>query len=419
MGPVTGWTDEDERLAVELKAAQTALHAGNRTMLELVARAQRCGLGVKGGYRSEADFLHLTQNITKAQANARIAAAEAVMARTSLLGETLPAELPATAAAVSDDAIGLEHVTAIRGVLGRLPAHLESSREWLEGRLAEWSRTFDPYGVRLLGSRVLDALDPDGPEPRDADPARSRLAIAAARGGFALSGWLAPEEHAILMTALSPLARPVPSADGVRDGRTVAERHGAALVEVARRLLAAGDLPADNTGNRPHLVVTVPLDALESGRGSGLLDFADGTLTGAIAAEDARRIACDAYRSYLRLDENDLPLSVGRRTRVVPRRIRRALHQRDRGCAFPGCVVPAQWTDAHHIVHWVEGGPTELANLVLLCPSHHTMLHQSEWSVSMVDGIPLFHPPPWQRAGPLRNLFHRPDLVVADRSRRL
>lgn len=104
------------------------------------------------------------------------------------------------------------------------------------------------------------------------------------------------------------------------------------------------------------------------------------TSSGSVASVRYADGSTGTDRSHVRLEENDLRLSVGRSTRVVPRRIRRALRRRDRGCAFPGCVVPAQWTDAHHIVHRVEGGPTGLANLVLLCPSHHTVLHQSAWS---------------------------------------
>jgi hypothetical protein len=96
----------------------------------------------------------------------------------------------------------------------------------------------------------------------------------------------------------------------------------------------------------------------------------------------------------------------------VNRATRRALAQRDRGCAFPGCECPAQWADAHHIVFWRRFGVTALDNLVLLCRRHHTVIHLEEWTVTMEpDGFPLFHPPPWITGGPRRNPLHRPDLV--------
>ena len=69
-------------------------------------------------------------------------------------------------------------------------------------------------------------------------------------------------------------------------------------------------------------------------------------------------------------------LDVGRTTRVVPAAIRRALALRDKGCAHPGCTRPHHWCDAHHKVHWVDGGETSLDNLVLLCRRHHRMVHE-------------------------------------------
>ncbi len=228
--------------------------------------------------------------------------------------------------------------------------------------------------------------------------------------GWAIGGWLDREAAAVLRTALSPLAAPQPAEDGTADPRTVDQRQGDALVELARRMLGTGTLPTEG-GIRPHITVTVPLTVLESRLGTGLLDFGDDTLAGAIAAEDARRLACDAHLACVVIGGRSEPLDVGRGSYTVPRHIRRALKQRDGGCAFPGCTVPAQWADAHHVAHWADGGITALSNLVLLCPRHHTLLHSSEWEVTITDGFPLFHPPPWIPGGPRRNRLHRPDLL--------
>lgn len=327
----------------------------------------------------------------------------------ALTGEALEPALPHTAAAVAEDAISAEHVTAIRAVLAALPAHLSAHHDALEADLAGWARDFDPATVRTLGRRALEYLDPDGPAPRGTDPASTRFSLTPQGSGYLIGGWLDREAHATVLSALSPLTAPLPAGpDGNSDTRSVAERQGAGLVELARRALDTGALPTE-AGQKPHLVVTVGLDALESGTGTGLLDLADGTLPGLVAAEDARRLACDARRSWLRLDTDGLPLDAGREHYVVPRHIRRALHQRDHGCAFPGCPVPPQWTDAHHLVHWAEHGVTALHNLVLLCGHHHRMLHHSEWTVTLTDGVPLFHPPHWQQRPPLTNPLHRPD----------
>lgn len=58
----------------------------------------------------------------------------------------------------------------------------------------------------------------------------------------------------------------------------------------------------------------------------------------------------------------------------TPAQVRR-LWLRDRGCTYPGCDAPPQWADAHHLVHWADFGPSNLANAALLCERHHTIVH--------------------------------------------
>jgi hypothetical protein len=85
---------------------------------------------------------------------------------------------------------------------------------------------------------------------------------------------------------------------------------------------------------------------------------------------------------------------------------------RDGGCAFPGCPIPAWWCDIHHVIHWVDGGPTSLTNCVALCGRHHHLIHHTDWWIDMTSAIPQFHPPPWLGAAPRRNPIHTaPDLI--------
>jgi hypothetical protein len=128
---------------------------------------------------------------------------------------------------------------------------------------------------------------------------------------------------------------------------------------------------------------------------------------GPIHPETARRIACDAVRTVVRVappggDDASpwtairplvLPLSVGRETRVIPPHLRTALNLRDQGCRFPGCDRPPAWTDGHHIIHWPDG-PTELENLVSLCRPHHRRVHEQGWRIHIADGIAVVEPPP-------------------------
>ena len=76
-----------------------------------------------------------------------------------------------------------------------------------------------------------------------------------------------------------------------------------------------------------------------------------------------------------------VPVSVGRALRIVPERTRRLVLDRDRGCRFPGCVARAH-LEVHHVVHWADGGRTDLDNLVGLCPFHHDAHHRGEFSIT-------------------------------------
>jgi hypothetical protein len=99
-----------------------------------------------------------------------------------------------------------------------------------------------------------------------------------------------------------------------------------------------------------------------------------------------------------------------RRRRTISPALRRALVRRDRGCRFPGCGN--RFCDAHHIVHWADGGTTTLANTVLLCRSHHRAVHESGYRIEVGDGTELMFIAPDGR--PLREV--PPTAIVADGS---
>ncbi|MCV7445226.1 DUF222 domain-containing protein [Mycobacterium paraense] len=108
-----------------------------------------------------------------------------------------------------------------------------------------------------------------------------------------------------------------------------------------------------------------------------------------VAALHLGPLLSDADRQYLTCDatcevwfERDgQPIGAGRTTRTISRRLRRALERRQRCCAVPGCGA-TRGLHAHHLRHWEDGGPTELANLVLLCPYHHRAHHQGHLTIT-------------------------------------
>ncbi|HWC42730.1 MAG TPA: HNH endonuclease signature motif containing protein [Actinomycetota bacterium] len=91
------------------------------------------------------------------------------------------------------------------------------------------------------------------------------------------------------------------------------------------------------------------------------------------------------------------PLDVGRATRVIQPAQRAALTVRDGGCGFPGCDRPLAWCEAHHLQHWLHGGPTNLANLALLGRAHHRQIHEGGWQLARGPDGRCTATPPHQR----------------------
>jgi hypothetical protein len=100
-----------------------------------------------------------------------------------------------------------------------------------------------------------------------------------------------------------------------------------------------------------------------------------------LSPQTARRLGCDASLVTVLEDENGKVLNVGRRSRVVPPNIRRALLERDGVCQYPGCHE-SRYVDAHHIKHWADGGETSLDNLTTLCRFHHRELHRGSFELT-------------------------------------
>ena len=122
-------------------------------------------------------------------------------------------------------------------------------------------------------------------------------------------------------------------------------------------------------------------------------------------------MGCDARILPIVLDGAGQVLDAGRTRRTATGPLRRALTVRDAGCVFPGCDRPARWCDAHHIVSWADDGPTDLANLALLCGHHHRVIHTDHgWQIRIAaDELPELLPPARLDPArvPRRNHYHR------------
>lgn len=241
--------------------------------------------------------------------------------------------------------------------------------------------------ITRTGRLVRSAADLDHEADR-ARAARSLTSMPGPCGGTEYRLVLDPEGAATIDAALAALSEPRPGPDGTRDPRPAARRRADALLDLVTRAVSSPD-GAPPTRTTAQVVVTTSYEDLTSAvRGAGT------TLTGQVLPpETVRKLACDATIIPAVLGATGQPLDLGSPTRLFPPRLRRALWLRDQGCTWPGCTVPPQWCQAHHIVHWAHGGPTTLDNGALVCEGHHDHVHRHGYTATITPHGVVWHRP--------------------------
>ena len=209
-------------------------------------------------------------------------------------------------------------------------------------------------------------------------------------GMIPFRGLLDPERGAAFKSAVDALAKPRPDKDECGrtigpDPRTPATRRADALAELIGRAVAAADgVPVTD---KAKIVVTIDWESL-----IGQVVGTGWTMTGdVLSAETVRRMACDATIIPMVLGRKGEILDLGRHERLVTRGLRLALWQRDGGCTFPNCTVPATWCDAHHVIHWSRGGTTSLLTTALLCDRHHVHVHRYDLTATVTTHDVTWH----------------------------
>jgi hypothetical protein len=192
------------------------------------------------------------------------------------------------------------------------------------------------------------------------------------------------EGKAVLEAALGPLSAPAPNpVDGEPDLRTSDRRRGDAFVQLVRRAVAAGEERGKN--NKTTLVLTMSWEDLKDRLGAattlGGLDA--GTH---LAPETVRKLCCDGAVIPVVLGSDGAVMDWGLQKRFFSDAQTKRLWLRDGGCTYPGCGAPPTWTDAHHLIHWADLGPSNLDNAALLCDRHHTIVHKRRLAGRVVTG---------------------------------
>ncbi|TCM47147.1 HNH endonuclease signature motif containing protein [Kribbella sp. VKM Ac-2568] len=331
-----------------------------------------------------------------------------------------------------------------------------------EQQLVALGRHFNPSELRKAARRVRDLLDADGPAPEeDKAYAREELRLRPADRGVKFSGFLANENAELFQALILSGAKPRKTVTGELDPRSPDKRRADALTDVlnvaSNAITAAtppdtagvsdpgsapgtaelptspGETPAAGSaaptgaaasgaagsaagsgaagrgvaeagyGPKAHITVTIDLkDLTDAGAHAvGTLVHGEGLSAGAI-----RRLACEAQIIPIVLGANSEPLDVAMAQRFVNRAMRRALNARDKGCVV--CKAPPIFCDAHHLISWIDNGPTALTNLVLLCRRHHIDTHYGHWTITLHGGTATVARPAWAEPGPTRTRYRTP-----------
>ena len=208
------------------------------------------------------------------------------------------------------------------------------------------------------------------PDAKRAYRERSLMRTCHPNGTMSINIELPQELGDLLMKAIEVAAERCPQdAESNENSKSTAffARQADGLVELARNYLSGSGEPGDTPSHQ--VLVHVDESALHDKGGESDLPV-----------ESVRRIACDADLVEVRRDKKGNVLNLGRKHRVVSPQLKKALLARDRNCRFPGCTHE-KYLDAHHVEHWADGGETSLENTLLLCDSHHRLLHEGAYTI--------------------------------------
>ena len=369
----------DARIEEDLKELHLAVEQLEAERLRRLAEIDRRGLFERDGHLSAAAWLVRRFRLGWGAARDLVRMARGL------------ASMPRTREAVESGDLSLSSARVLVGAHGAEPEAFAAA----EPLLVEAARIHQVADLGRVAAFWRQAVQRErGIDPDEARFARRRFFASVLLDGMVrVDGDLDPETGEALLSALRAVLDTDARAPGAdQDPRTPAQRRADALGEVCRAWLDRSDRPIV-AGERPHVTLTVDVATLSDAdpTASPQGPVAELDHVGPVASSTARRISCDAALMRVVMAGPSEPLEVGRRTKIVAPALRRAVIVRDRTCRFPGCDRPHTWCDAHHVVHWAEGGATSLGNLLLLCRPHHRVIHRPGGiTLELIDGRPVF-----------------------------
>ena len=329
--------------------------------------------------------------------------AHGTLRRSAALAAALDQRWTHTAQAFAAGEVNPTQAGVIAAALDALPQDLgEDLLAKAETLLVEQATELGPRDLKVFGSRILEYLAPD-----IADQAEYRRLLAAERHAHAatrlslrprgdgstdlharipdhvagrlrayLNAFTAPRRHHHwppdpVDTPYGPWTRQSPTSSPSSPCPGNAARRSWRCWRTPHHLPAPPRRHRHHRDGHPRLP--------HPGRDVADTGIATTSTGDPITAGQARRLACQARIVPVVLGGRSEILDVGRRKRLVPEAIRKALNLRDQGCTEIGCTMPAEFTEAHHIIPWSRGGNTSLKDCKLLCSFHHHRAHDPAW----------------------------------------
>jgi hypothetical protein len=286
--------------------------------------------------------------------------------------------IPESHQAVVDGEIGFAHLATMARTAEALGERFD------EKVLVEKAKENSPGKFFYICHHARHAADPKTYAVEQADQVEQRrLKLSKWMDGSVLiSGQLDPIGGAAVLSVIAPLARK----SGPNDDRCLEQRNADALVE-----LASGG------GSQAQIQVTSSIETLFALAGAPAAEM-EHCLP--VSSKTIERLACDSSIARILLNSESQVIDVGRSKRVVSEPGRRALAARDGHCRWTQCDRPASRSAAHHVVHWLHDGSTDLDNLILLCHRHHWMVHEGGWQIVRGDDGRMISIPPVVTFGP-------------------
>ena len=310
------------------------------------------------------------------------------------LADALDRTWTRVAAGMADGTVSPAQAKVIVDALRALPDEIDADiLVQAEDQLVGWCETFRPHELRSLGKRILAVIDPDTGADRDArrleqeeQSARDKMRLTFKPQGDGItriSGLLPDAAATRLRTYLEAYTSPrnptnTPAGTGEADRIPYPKRLAHAFTSLLEHL-DPKKLP-EHGGDATTVIVTMTLEGLRSDLGTAsILDGTDPALGPNLSASEARRLACTAQIVPAVLGNHGEVLDLGRADRLFRPAQRRAMRLRDKRCRVKDCGHPATWCEAHHLIRWADGGNTDLADGILVCPWHHHRLHDPRY----------------------------------------